>query len=337
MVFVAPGGPVADEWSDLALAPATEAELGEVLAGEVPPDHYVAVVQLHDGGAALLCEPGGEPISGRVERSVEGRIRFGMAPSATSLLWIGSGVVGASGLEITGFGLAPVGEESARGPAEPRSDMTIVDSPRPASASALDPMSRNPGESIPPPPLASAAENPDLPPPPIPHVDPPVLDPPILSTSMFPDLPIEAPVIEAPANPIIEPTPTPPPPGFPAIEPQPSVATGRPVSLIFDDGQSIPLTSTLAIGRAPEGSEHAPPDCVVVVVAGDQVSRCHFLIRPTALGAEVVDTSSLNGCFVDYLDRPGSGPQIPVGVPVPIEPGQQLRFGDRSPTVVDRP
>ncbi len=110
MVFVAPGGLVAEEWSELALAPATEAELGTAIAGEVPVDHYVAVVQLHDGGVALLCEPGGERFSGRVVRSAEGRIRFGMAPSPTSSLWVGSGVVGASGVEIAGFGLAGVGE-----------------------------------------------------------------------------------------------------------------------------------------------------------------------------------------------------------------------------------
>ena len=69
---------------------------------------------------------------------------------------------------------------------------------------------------------------------------------------------------------------------------------------------------------------------VVVVVSGDQVSRCHFVIRPTLEGAEVVDADSLNGCFIDEEDRPGTGPQIPVGVPVPLVPGQTLRFGDRS-------
>ena len=382
MVFVAPGGLVAEEWSELALAPATEAELGTAIAGEVPVDHYVAVVQLHDGGVALLCEPGGERFSGRVVRSAEGRIRFGMAPSPTSSLWVGSGVVGASGVEIAGFGLAGVGEaivdvpdsemvftahatdvarkgvveslESEPADAQPfrqtesgspdpdamlHDDVTVVDLPTPGGPPPLFvPTPEEPSNLIPPPPVGSPVGGLDLPPPPVltPEIDPPVLDPPVLTTSLFPDLPIEEPPTGLPGNPIMEREPTPPPPGLPITDSQPDRESGRPVSLIFDDGQSIPLTSMMAIGRAPEGSEHAPPGCVVVVVAGDQVSRCHFLIRPTEFGAEVVDTNSLNGCFVDYPDRPGTGPQIPVGVPVPIEPGQQFRFGDRSLTLVDR-
>jgi pSer/pThr/pTyr-binding forkhead associated (FHA) protein len=92
----------------------------------------------------------------------------------------------------------------------------------------------------------------------------------------------------------------------------------------------------MAVGRAPEGSADAPEGAVVVVVSGDQVSRCHFVIRPTRTGAEVIDTNSLNGCFLDDANRAGSGPQIPVGVPVPIEPGQRFRFGDRSLTLIGR-
>lgn len=367
LVFLAPDGPLADEWSELALAPATEAELADAVAQNLPPDQFVAVVQLHEGGVAMLHTPGNDRVLGRVQRSAERRIRFGMAPAASSPLWVESGVVAASGFEISGFAMT----ESSPAPANPTvtevsperdapgskphpepspdgvmvdDDMTVVDLPVPDPPVQTLPPS--PEVLDPPPPPSSPPAYLDLPPPPAPTV----LDPPVLSTSLFPDLPTEPPPAETPeappspqpeqpvlergGNPVIERTPTPPPPGMPAVAATGSPQPGHSVVLVFDDGQNIPLTSTMAVGRAPEGSEHTPPGAVIVVVAGDQVSRCHFVIRPTSSGAEVMDTNSLNGCFVDYPDRPGTGPQIPVGVPVPIEPGQQLRFGDRALTVI---
>jgi pSer/pThr/pTyr-binding forkhead associated (FHA) protein len=147
----------------------------------------------------------------------------------------------------------------------------------------------------------------------VPQPSPPAPDPPILSSPPFSDLPTESDRIEHGNQ---------------------NISNTGPLFIRFDDGQELNLDHPLAVGRAPEGSADVPDGAVVVVVSGDQVSRCHFVIRPTETGAEVIDTNSLNGCFLDDSGRPGSGPQIPVGVPVPVEPGQRLRFGDRSLTLI---
>jgi hypothetical protein len=134
----------------------------------------------------------------------------------------------------------------------------------------------------------------------------------------------------------------PPPPGASEesvrLSPEPIVssAEAREMVVVLDDGHVVSLTGVLAIGRSPEGSDLVPVGAVPIVVNGDQVSRCHLLVHPANGGAEIIDTNSLNGCFVDDIERPGTGPQIVVGVPVRIEPGQRVRFGDRSFTVEAR-
>lgn len=114
-----------------------------------------------------------------------------------------------------------------------------------------------------------------------------------------------------------------------ASVPPPPAAGQRPMrwTVVFDDGQRVPMVQVLAVGRAPEGSPAVPAGAVPVEVAGDQVSRCHLLIGEFDGQIEVVDTDSLNGCFLE--ERPGATRRIPVGVPVAMEPHQRLRFGDR--------
>lgn len=297
LVFVSPAGPWADAWTDLALTPASEAEIETALETDIPADRHVALLQLVDAGTAFLASPGVAPIRGAVRRSTDGTIRFGMFPTPDGF-WIGSGVVGASGFEVTGFKL----EETRAEQAGPSSDVTASDPP--PRRSEFFP--QVPPQQPPPPEAADAPDKRVLSPPP----PPAPADPHLLSSALFTDLPTES--------------------DPPEIHP-------RSLSIRFDDGQEVPLSGPLAVGRAPEGSSDVPPGAMIVVVSGEQVSRCHFVIRPSDTGAEVVDTNSLNGCFLDDSDRPGSGPQIPVGVPVPIEPGQRLRFGDRSFAVIANP
>ncbi|MFW2380279.1 MAG: FHA domain-containing protein [Acidimicrobiales bacterium] len=315
VVFVSPAGPVADKWSDLAHTPAGEAEIETALRSDIPPDHHLAFLKLVDAGPALLVAPGAEPIHGSVRRSIDGAIRFGMQPAPDGF-WIGSGVVGASGFEVTGFaveGAATEAEPAATDTALPETAHQNKERPnlRPSSdTSRADPQPPKsefftdaPPPQPPPPPAADTPDDPVF----SPEPPPTPVEPPILSSALFSDLPTES-----------------------------DPPTDRPLSLAirFDDGQQVALSGPLAVGRAPEGSTDVPEGATIVVVSGDQVSRCHFVIRPCATGAEVIDTNSLNGCFLDDADRPGSGPQIPVGVPVPIEPRQRLRFGDRSFTVI---
>lgn len=317
VVFVAPAGPDADRWSRLAVAPATEAEIQRVIASGVPEGHHVALYHLVEGGVAYSAIPGQAPVIGSIQQRSEAEIRFGMAPPASNPHWLASGVVGASGFAVRGYAVAEVEAE----PPPP--------APGNHAAGAFFP----PPPQPPPPEMASAHAEPGPAPP---HQSP---DAPVLSTGFFTELPTES------DPPVIERVPTPPPPGpdRPGMRPidtehiatdapqnQPPAGERRNVLLRFDDGQKVPLTQALAVGRAPSGSNDVPGDAAIVVVSGDQVSRCHFVIRPTEHGVVVTDTTSLNGCFIDDPDRPGSGPQLPVGVPVPIEVGQTLRFGDRT-------
>ncbi|NNE94815.1 MAG: FHA domain-containing protein [Acidimicrobiales bacterium] len=310
VVFVAPDGPGAEGWSDLALAPASDDEIHLFIKSAAPDGYHIAFFHLVDGGMAFTATPSEEPVMGSVQRRGEATIRFGIPPSSPSPHWLASGVVGASGFEIPGF--AVVRTEPEPPPPSPRD--------RPA------------GVFFPPPPLPSEpdAEKPDVDPTPPPGSS----DSPVLSTGLFTQLPTESdpPVIER------VPTPPPPAPNRAGMSPVGSDTTAEDragphrsvLRLRFDDGQVVPLTQTLAVGRAPAGSGDLPTDAAIVVVSGDQVSRCHFVIRRTDDLVVVTDTNSLNGCFIDEADRPGSGPQLPVGVPVPFEIGQILRFGDRS-------
>ncbi len=370
VIFVAPGGTVAEEWSELAQAPATEAELSDVIEREVPGDHHVALVQLVDGGRALLHEPGGEAVRMNVVRSADDRIRFGMRPSGDATLWLAAGVVAASGFDIVGYSLEAPASIDAQDPIEGESQHDPEPTPSPGVAPEPDdgatvrptaapsdvtqhfdvptpvaspdepevfqpPPPGTPAAIIPPvvsapppgpPPVVASVSPPPAVSPPVVSPPPPSYDPPVVATGLFPGLP------EGPVPTEDEPVVADPPPPPIAAESAGSV----PVVVRFDDGQEVALDQTLAIGRAPEGSDHVPPGAVIVVVSGEQVSRCHVIIRPAPDGAEAIDANSLNGCYLDSPDRPGTGPQLPVGVPVPIEPGQTLRFGDRSLTVLGR-
>jgi hypothetical protein len=310
VVFVSPPGPVAEKWSELVQARATEAEIRSALESDIPPDHHVAVLHLVDRGIAMLAAPGADRITGSLRPAPDGIIRFGMHPGPISGHWLGAGAIGASGFEIDGFALAKKGSRDEFGQDDP---------PPPSIHTPLQ--ERTPSQPAPPRSEFFSAPAKAPPPPRTEHrsdspqnvVKPLASEPPILSSPPFSDLPTESDRSD---------------PGHRNL-PNPGA-----LSIRFDDGQELSLDHPLAVGRAPEGSAEVPDGAVVVVVSGDQVSRCHFVIRPTATGAEVVDTNSLNGCFLDDSDRPGSGPQIPVGVPVQVESGQQLRFGDRSFTLI---
>ncbi|MBT8241860.1 MAG: FHA domain-containing protein, partial [Acidimicrobiia bacterium] len=283
VVFVSPAGAVADEWSDLAQAPARGTEIQAALRSEPPADHHFALLHLVDGGAALLSIPGQEPVKGSIQPSVHGVIRFGMRPGPVDGYWIGAGTVGASGFELTGFTIEEVAQAAPPGAPVPESKPTETpvgaDPPPPRSAFFPDGSSREP-----PPPQVSGGD-PVLPVHSSGGPQPPA-DRPVLTSAPFSDLPIES---------------------------DPPAAYGPSLSIRFDDGTEIPLDQQLAVGRAPEDSAEVGDGTAIVVVSGDQVSRCHLTIRPCDGGAEVIDTNSLNGCFLDDADRPGGGPQIPVG------------------------
>ena len=317
VVFVAPAGPDADRWSELAVAPASETEIRRFIDAGGPEGHHLAFYHLVEGGIAYTAIPGQGPVIGSVRRRSEAAIRFGMAPPANNPHWLVVGVVGASGFEVPGYTVVEV-------EAEP---------PPPA------PEDQPAGAFFPPPPQQPTPEARIEPREPSPTPDR-SSDSPVLSTGFFTELPTES------DPPVIERVPTPPPPvpdraGMSPVGAETMAEDGpqeqelasehRPaLRLRFDDGQEVPLTQVLAVGRAPSGSNDVPGDAAIVVVSGDQVSRCHFVIRPTEHGAVVTDTNSLNGCFIDDPARPGTGPQLPVGVPVSMEVGQLLRFGDRT-------
>ncbi len=313
VAFVSPSGPIADAWSDLVQTRASEAEIRSALESDMPPDHHMAVFHLVDSGIAVLAVPGADRIIGSLRPTSDGVIRFGMHPGPNSTHWVRAGAVGASGFEIAGFAVFEEHSHDNRAHGDPPPPSMHS---APAESTTSDPAPPrseffSAQGAVPPPPRAgrdSVGAPVGVPQPP-----PPAPGPPVLSSPLFSDLPIESDRIELSNQ---------------------NIPNTGPLCIRFDDGQELGLDHPLAVGRAPEGSADVPDGAVVVVVSGDQVSRCHFVIRPTETGAEVIDTNSLNGCFLDDPGRPGSGPQIPVGVPVQVEPGQRLRFGDRSLTLI---
>ncbi len=300
VAFVAPNGRAGEEFCELALASAPEAVLDALTPADLPAGAHVALIQVRDDGLALFTEPGRPPVRARLTRNPGSSVRFAIAPGEHDPYWIAAGVAAASGFELPGYALSI--ETDGMGP-EPHVERSPSPGVRPTRGGAEQ--DRSPG----------------------------------VVSKPAPSLPTPSP---EPASPPPPPAEMPPPPGssaapmWPSAEPAEHVDERPRIVVVFDDGHAVHLSRTLAIGRAPEGSDLVPAGAVPMVVSGDQVSRCHLLVRPVDGGAEIIDTNSLNGCFIDDHDRPGAGPQIVVGVPVRIESGQRVRFGDRSLTIEAR-
>ncbi|MGO3649163.1 MAG: RDD family protein [Agrococcus casei] len=98
----------------------------------------------------------------------------------------------------------------------------------------------------------------------------------------------------------------------------------------LDTGDRFDLSGSALIGRNPrpepgETVAHALP----IEDPTQSISKTHLFIEVTPAGISVVDRHSTNG---SALDRQGTLTELVSGVPVPVQPGDVVRFGDRSLT-----
>ena len=98
-------------------------------------------------------------------------------------------------------------------------------------------------------------------------------------------------------------------------------------TLVITDGQVLPLTGTLLIGRSPSGSgADANAQIVRVHSPNQDISRNHVRIAPVEWAIEVRDLQSTNGTLVI---NPGEEPiLLSQGEAVTVEVGGSIDLGD---------
>lgn len=102
-----------------------------------------------------------------------------------------------------------------------------------------------------------------------------------------------------------------------------------PLVVVLDDGREVPLLGLALVGRdpAPRDDEHG----AVLVGVDDPdrtVSKTHLAIGVDHAGAWVADRGSVNGTTV--VDTSGHVNSVGDRGRVPLSPGDEVRFGDRS-------
>jgi len=109
-----------------------------------------------------------------------------------------------------------------------------------------------------------------------------------------------------------------------APTPSPATAVDRAAAVLFFPWGTVELAAgrTLAVGR--ESSPFAAE-----LTSYDNVSRRHAEISATGTGLTVTDLQSVNGTFVN--DQ-----RITPGEPVPVRPGDRVRFAARLVVRVER-
>lgn len=115
------------------------------------------------------------------------------------------------------------------------------------------------------------------------------------------------------------------------LSPSRAAQKPAPVAVIeLDNGDRFELTGTALLGRnpRPEAGEqvaHALP----IEDPTQSISKTHLCIAVAPTGISVVDRHSTNG---SALERGGDLRELVPGVPIDVQPGDVVRFGDRSLT-----
>lgn len=123
-------------------------------------------------------------------------------------------------------------------------------------------------------------------------------------------------------------------PGAPSSPAEPPAAPPPPAPafrLTLDTGAVLALRGAIVLGRDPRPHPSAP-DAHPVPVPDEtrSSSKTHLLLRATARGVEIVDLGSTNGTA---LVRDGVEREATPGSALVAEPGDAVRFGDRTLTV----
>lgn len=243
-----------------------------------------------------------------------------------------AGVVGrsepaapAAGAPLPGGALAtPAGGSSA--PAAPATPAA----PTPAAA---------PTPKVPPMPPAAPPAQPPAPAEPAPVAPAPAASAPVAPVPSAPSAPSApvAPPSPAPVPPSAPPAPTEAPREQPVAAPaaQPATAT-KPMTatpaaafiLVLDTGQEIPVDDAVVLGRNPK----SPADAAArpVVIADEQLSRTHLVVRPVGSELELTDCGSSNGTTVTHQ---GVERRVPAGQPTLAGVDDTIQIGQRTATI----
>lgn len=101
--------------------------------------------------------------------------------------------------------------------------------------------------------------------------------------------------------------------------------------VVLDNGERVDVRGAALFGRAP--APLAGEGAVQLIQVADDtrsVSKTHLAILPARRGVIVVDRGSTNG---SSLTRGGIETPLAPGEPSPLQPGDIVRFGDRTLTV----
>ncbi len=99
--------------------------------------------------------------------------------------------------------------------------------------------------------------------------------------------------------------------------------------LYLDDGNQVPLTEAVVLGRDP-AQNHPAGRAVPVADQTRSVSKTHLALTPTEGGIEVTDLGSTNGTAVVH---DGAERTLEPGIPVLALTGDTVRFGERTAVV----
>lgn len=139
-----------------------------------------------------------------------------------------------------------------------------------------------------------------------------------------------APVAPAPAPPAPAPPAPPPAPSSRAPQRVPASSGQQFFVLQFDTGQQVQIEGVSLLGRNPEPPDPTQVRPIRVVDEERSVSKAHLLVRPVALGIELIDRNSSNGT---RLTHNGIERSLAAGEPALAEPGDTIHIGDRTATV----
>lgn len=98
--------------------------------------------------------------------------------------------------------------------------------------------------------------------------------------------------------------------------------------LVLDTGQEIPVDDAVVLGRNPK----SPADAAArpVVIADEQLSRTHLVVRPVGSELELTDCGSSNGTTVTHQ---GVERRVPAGQPTLAGVDDTIQIGQRTATI----
>lgn len=117
-----------------------------------------------------------------------------------------------------------------------------------------------------------------------------------------------------------------------AIDPNGELQHQKAYQVVFDNGEVAGLDVPLVVGRDPAPYAEAPVARLHALVDQTRtISKTHLTLIPEGDRVWVIDRNSTNGTLV--VDD-GDESRVEPGVRTPVAPGQTIKFGDRTLTII---